>query len=637
MNDMELYTSGGKVILIEGVIGKGGEGAVCGTGDKNLAAKIYKKPPDALKAEKLKAMARVKNEKLLAISAWPVDTLHSVKNGPVVGILMPRIYRHKEIHKLYNPKSRIVEYPSAGWDFLIHAAANLARAVSTVHSQGHVVGDINHGNIVVSSSGIAVLIDCDSFQVEVNGVKYPCNVGVPIYQPPEMQNIKTFTGVERTKNHDCFGLAVLIFQLLFMGRHPFSEKYAGKGDMPLHRAIKEGRFAYSKALKYKKPDGTLSLDELPEDLACLFEDAFLKPNRPTADMWVTELEKLLKQLKQCPSNPSHRFYNKLTNCPWCRIEKMTGALLFNPAAGNVIGNIDIDEIWKDIEKVPALRRPALPDWMSLKMRPSKPFYEYMVKKRIIKIISAAAFILGFLGFFVINASIVGIVGIFASAAAAALGFKPASRDMMEKVKLHYDSMLEKFNNCIKPWKNDDSEKQLQNKKGELEKLYESYRELEAAREAKLKDVQENRRKYQLERFLKRYSIMDIKGISPGLRALLQTYGIKSAADIKNTIVSIKDLKPGTFDMLIKWRKSIESRFVFDPGRGIDREIMDRIEKEFLAEKNKIASALLKGRDEIIKLYDDTVKMRKEMLNEIEKCGRELSKARENLKAIGYKP
>ena len=33
--------------------------------------------------------------------------------------------------------------------FLIHTAANIARAFAVVHESGQVIGDVNHGNIVV--------------------------------------------------------------------------------------------------------------------------------------------------------------------------------------------------------------------------------------------------------------------------------------------------------------------------------------------------------------------------------------------------------------------------------------------------------------------------------------------------------
>ena len=61
---------------------------------------------------------------------------------------------------------------------------------------------------------------------------------------PELQGGR-LDRTDRTANHDAFGLAVMAFQLLFMGRHPFVGGFLGGSDMPMERAIEEFRFAYS--------------------------------------------------------------------------------------------------------------------------------------------------------------------------------------------------------------------------------------------------------------------------------------------------------------------------------------------------------------------------------------------------------
>jgi DNA-binding helix-hairpin-helix protein with protein kinase domain len=78
------------------------------------------------------------------------------------------------------------------------------------------VGDINHSGFLISPEAKVKLIDADSFQVSDGAKHYFCKVGVPEYTPPELQN-QPLGGVLRTSNHDAFGLAVVIFQLLFMG------------------------------------------------------------------------------------------------------------------------------------------------------------------------------------------------------------------------------------------------------------------------------------------------------------------------------------------------------------------------------------------------------------------------------------
>ena len=136
-------------------------------------------------------------------------------------------------------------FPEASYRFLVHAALNTARGVASVHKAGCVIGDINHSGVLISNQAIAALIDADSFQVIDGQRRHLCRVGVPEYTPPELQGLN-LGSVLRTTNHDAFGLAIVIFQLLAMGRHPYVGAYA-KGDLPLPRAIAEHRFAYSQA------------------------------------------------------------------------------------------------------------------------------------------------------------------------------------------------------------------------------------------------------------------------------------------------------------------------------------------------------------------------------------------------------
>jgi DNA-binding helix-hairpin-helix protein with protein kinase domain len=250
-------------------LGQGGEGAVLEVSSQSdLVAKIYHNAASPEKTAKLTAMVRLKTERLLKLSAWPINTLHEQPGGAVKGFVMPKVVDHQDIHILYGIKSRHAEYPEARWPFLIQAAANVARAFIVIHEHGHVIGDVNQGGVVVSKSATVRLVDCDSFQVSVNGYRYLCEVGVPTHTPPELQD-RSFKGVVRTQDHDAFGLAVIIFQLLFMGRHPFSGAFLGRGDMPLERAIKEFRFAYGPGAatrQMKQPPATLPLEAISAPL-----------------------------------------------------------------------------------------------------------------------------------------------------------------------------------------------------------------------------------------------------------------------------------------------------------------------------------------------------------------------------------
>jgi hypothetical protein len=150
-------------------------------------------------------------------------------------------------------------------------------------------------------------------------------VGTPEFTPPELQG-KPLDRLTRTANHDAFGLAVLIFNLLFMGRHPFSGRYLSSGEMPLERAIEEFRFAYSarrNKTRMEPPPNVPLLTDIPADMRDAFETAFGKAGvtgRPQAADWVRLIGLAEKQVIACRASLAHQYLKPGRSCPWCRME-----------------------------------------------------------------------------------------------------------------------------------------------------------------------------------------------------------------------------------------------------------------------------------------------------------------------------
>jgi DNA-binding helix-hairpin-helix protein with protein kinase domain len=346
----------GQPVILGAQLGRGGEGSVYTLEGARAGhvAKIYHTPLPAEKQEKLVRMARIATSDLLKITTWPVATLHPAVGGPVRGILMPRLVGYSDVHVLYGPAHRKREFPRADWGFLVQAARNTAAALATLHATGVVVGDINPGNVVVSQQAVVKLIDSDSFQVALDGRVFRCEVGVAHFTPPELQGTP-FAAVTRTPNHDAFGLAVLAFLLLFMGRHPFAGRISdGQSDLSLEQAISSLRFAYSAtALAHRllPPPNTLPLQIVPPAMASMFEQAFsdegMAGGRPTAAAWVSALDELRRGLVVCSQNTMHRYFAGLSACPWCDLELRSGATFFaapqRPAAEEAI-----DALWAEI-------------------------------------------------------------------------------------------------------------------------------------------------------------------------------------------------------------------------------------------------------------------------------------------------
>ena len=195
-----VFDGTGQIVSLGREIGRGGEGSVYELShDSRHVAKIYHLPVSRDKAAKLESMVRSVTADLAAVAAWPIRTLYLQPQGNLAGLLMPRLEsNYREVHQLYGPAHRRITFPKADWSFLIYAARNLASVIDTIHHHGHVIGDINQGNFLVSPGALIKLIDCDSLQISVSGHVYPCDVGVGHFTSPELQDTKSFHAIRRT-------------------------------------------------------------------------------------------------------------------------------------------------------------------------------------------------------------------------------------------------------------------------------------------------------------------------------------------------------------------------------------------------------------------------------------------------------
>jgi DNA-binding helix-hairpin-helix protein with protein kinase domain len=329
---MALVNERGEIVKLgREITTPGGEGSIHEVADNaTWVAKIYHSPPPLQKSRKLEFLRRLGNKSLQSVAAWPASLLFSNNDRQTVrGFVMPRM-NGKEIHRLYGPRDRHLEFPTADWEFLTHVARNCAAAFETLHENGVVMADVNEKNLLVTNNGEVRLIDCDSYQIKNGNGYFHCDVGVPLWTPPELQaqvNRNGYAGLERTPNHDRFGLAVLIFELLFMGRHPFAGVPISNQNFEIHEAIQRYLFAFSPQTLQrgvKSPPHTLPLSAIPKTLVQLFDRSFLplsdRPNaRPTGREWAHELESLRTALKKCQFDPGHKYWNALSSCPWCQL------------------------------------------------------------------------------------------------------------------------------------------------------------------------------------------------------------------------------------------------------------------------------------------------------------------------------
>lgn len=346
----QTFFTGGASVRLGKRIGKGGEGEVfLIEGQPGQALKLYSAHVAKEREAKITAMVRAGLASGAAAVAFPRGVALA-PDGAFAGFVMSLVSDHKPLHELYAPGPRKLHFPKADYRFLVRVAYNVMGVASAVHHSGCVIGDINHSGILISEKATVAFIDADSFQFTDGRTNYLCKVGVPEYTPPELIGQK-LDGITRTQNHDSFGLGVVLFQLLCMGRHPFTGTYT-RGDLSPADAISQFRFAYSRQrnVDLKPPPGACRLEDFPTTLGAIFEAAFGPGGprlRPSAQQWLEAVDELQKSLRQCAASPLHHYSSAAAECPWCRMEKATQTRLFIDPKENLGGGAQWQSVFNE--------------------------------------------------------------------------------------------------------------------------------------------------------------------------------------------------------------------------------------------------------------------------------------------------
>ncbi|MGB2662559.1 MAG: hypothetical protein WAK48_01060 [Candidatus Acidiferrum sp.] len=638
-----LFDNQGRRVSLGAELGRGGEATVYFVeGQPELVAKIYHQPPGAEKTEKLSQMVKLQSERLLALSAWPVGTLFTAGKKSMAGFLMKNVARFKDIHLLYNPKSRTREFsPKANWRFLIHAASNVARAFAVIHEHGHVIGDVNQSNVRVSpETAIVSLVDCDSFQISANGKVYPCEVGVPLYTPPELQDTE-FREVVRTPNQDNFGLAVLIFHLLFMGRHPFAGKFLGRGEMPIEKAIAEQRFAFARDAQRTQmlpPPACITLAQLPEEIGDLFTSAFgpdgAVGGRPVGRQWIAELDALANRLIICSNNKAHLYFNTLSSCPWCAIES-SGILLFvDYTIVDTSTGFSIEVLWSRILAVPSPGTgsvPSLLTYMSA-IEPSKRAKAAAIKRRL-KIAAIAIAVFVAFGFVVASPNGFGYMTFFGWG--VFMLWKYLDSDPPTEFGRAARAAESHLRNLQDAWLREASVNDFNAKLDELRTLSEEYRKLPERRKQKVRELERALYETQLRHYLQKFDIAsaDIPHIKDGRKAMLSAYGIDDASDVaRSALENVPGFGHFLIIHLITWRQSLEATFKFNPGRGIDPADIHRVDLDIAKRRIEIEALLTKGPSELNGLRRRIIAARGRLQDQLEKALMDVAQAQADERA-----
>ena len=127
------------------------------------------------------------------------------------------------------------------------------------------------------------------------------------------------------ENTDRFALAVLVFQLLFDGFHPYSARplvavgsmsTVTKRDMNIMNGISP---YFTSRTNIAILEGAPDLHIIPSTLQDMFRRAFLTMDRPSSTEWQRALFDLDGNLTTC--SKGHHHWRGNTSCPWCALEQ----------------------------------------------------------------------------------------------------------------------------------------------------------------------------------------------------------------------------------------------------------------------------------------------------------------------------
>lgn len=473
------------------------------------------------------------------------------------------------------------------------------------------MGDVNQNSFMVGRDSKVVLIDSDSFQINANGTLHLCEVGVSHFTPPELQTLPSFVGFERTANHDNFGLALLIFHILFGGRHPYSGvPLISDAGNALETDIAHFRYAYASDNQrrgLKPPPRSIPLSMLPGDVEAMFQQAFTESGvatgRPTAKAWVAALDLLRQQLKKCTVSAMHVYPAHLTDCPWCALDNQ-GVIYFIDLGEEVIttgGDFVLARVWAMVMASvapPALQLP-LPDHFQ---PTGRPLPSGLLRREYIILIEIALSALSLLlcGLqaeprYIILIPVLAAIWIIGSLTSKAYKAEiQQRREAFNRAKMDYDHLVSQIQHL-------GGLEGFIAKRAMLEKNEGRNSRVTGRRETRSGSTSRHR-KGTAEAEVSGGIFIDVASIpsvGPARKAALRSFGIETAADVtRRSVKQVKGFGDHLTQAVIDWKASCERRFVFRPNEAVTPADRQAVMAKIAAKRHRLESALTVGATEL---------------------------------------
>jgi DNA-binding helix-hairpin-helix protein with protein kinase domain len=409
-------------------------------------------------------------------------------------------------------------------------------------------------------------------------------------------------------------LALLIFHVLFGGRHPYSgvPLRSSVGDS-LETDIKNFRYAYARdnqARGFGPPPRSIPVSMLPAAIESMIHLALTEKGasagRPTAEQWVAALDGLRGRLRKCGASSMHVYPDHLSSCPWCALENKgvvyfvdLGAT-FTPTPSGFV----LTQVWGLIQAVPAPPPLSLPIPGNLKAT-ARPLPSNVPGKDTITIYRLVALSIGigvmvaFPGVWLVGL-IIGWVGwaiasnAGASELAAELSLRRAAKSIAQN---EYDQLVQRAKKEAGP-------EDFNSRLTELARLKEELERLPQAEKAEIDNLHVSAQERQKQKFLSTCFIdnANIPGVGLARKAALRSFGIETAADVtRGSIMQVRGFGESLTRSILDWKASCERRFTFNPATAVSQSDRDAVRTKYAAKKASLERVLVGGALELQQL------------------------------------
>jgi DNA-binding helix-hairpin-helix protein with protein kinase domain len=329
-----VHTISGRALTLQGVLGRGGQGAVFRTDDAGRAVKVrWSGVHAAAWRRRIERCAFLERESFAYPGLRRFVLPRELLAEPWLGYEMPLLPGAEPVSALIHlPRERPEEWyvATGGLRRRLGIAVRVARAMNALHSAGFVFGDLSANNVLTASdpqrSSIRV-IDCDN--VDIAGSEGAGILGTPGYWAPE----RVTRNVPPDAAADDHSLAVLVHELVYL-THPLRGALAFSNEDPDAAEARVDRgevpWVFEQAPPSHLPHTNDPLGGLPPALAAAedttlfarFRDAFGaglhdRTRRPTAATLQNAVEKLLCLCMTCRACGATQVYPKQRECLWC--------------------------------------------------------------------------------------------------------------------------------------------------------------------------------------------------------------------------------------------------------------------------------------------------------------------------------